>query len=94
MVVDNTSCHNQLESVFSEPEFLEHTLLHLSPYSPMLNTSKNFWIYTKSFIKRELTGNSESLLTGDRDKLSICRFRARGLSSFDEEALSTVTAEI
>ncbi len=60
----------------------------------MLNPSENLWSYTKSFIKRELAENREILLNGDRDRLSICEFRARELSRLGEEALTTVTAEM
>ena len=95
MVIDNAPCHNGLETVFQEDEFLDHTLLRLAPYSPMLNPSENLWSYSKSYIKRELAENGGLILEGaERGRMSITEFRAQYLMRLGEEALSSVTAEM
>ena len=38
MVIDKAPCHNSIEEVFEENEFIDHRLLRLSPYSPMFNS--------------------------------------------------------
>lgn len=49
LVCDNSPAHSSFEEVAEERGF---TLLHLSPYSPMLNPIESIWSGVKASIKR------------------------------------------
>ncbi|OAF64967.1 hypothetical protein A3Q56_07321, partial [Intoshia linei] len=49
--IDNDLCHSHIEDILSKQEFLEHYILRLAPYSPMLNPIEKVW----SVIKSEIT---------------------------------------
>ncbi|XP_045483325.1 uncharacterized protein LOC123688727 [Harmonia axyridis] len=65
LVVDNAPCHAGLEEVFQEPEFQDHLLLRLSPYSPMLNPIEFAWSSFKAAVKRAMSLRLQQILAGE-----------------------------
>jgi transposase len=51
IVCDNAPCHARFEGVINNTEA---TLLHLEPYSPMLNPIENIWSKIKTYAKTHL----------------------------------------
>ena len=52
VVVDNAPCHRRLQEVFNGSGA---TLLHLGPYSPMLNPMEGIWSKIKATVKRNIS---------------------------------------
>ncbi|OAF63600.1 hypothetical protein A3Q56_08692, partial [Intoshia linei] len=72
--MNNAPCHSHIEDILSEQEFLEHYILRLAPYSPMLNPIEKVWSVIKSEVKRHLSIRMPQILVADRKNMSIMNF--------------------
>ncbi|OAF67588.1 hypothetical protein A3Q56_04687, partial [Intoshia linei] len=72
--IDNAPCHSHIEDILSEQEFLEHYILRLAPYSPMLNPIEKEWSVINSKVKRQLSIRMPQILVADRENISIMNF--------------------
>lgn len=88
MVIDNAPCHTSIEHVFLETEFLNHRLLRLGPYSPMLNPIELAWSTLKASIKQDLAAEMPQILAGEsRATLTQTEFRLQRLENIIQRNL-------
>lgn len=91
LVMDNAPCHRNVEAVFADEEFRNHSLLRLSPYSAMLNPIELAWSSFKAAVKRSLSVQLPQILVDeDRGNLSQTEYRLRQLENIMAEALGTI----
>lgn len=82
MVIDNAPCHTSIEDVFLETEFINHRLLRLGPYSPMLNPIELAWSALKASIKGDLATEMPQILAGEnRTNLTQTEFRLQRIEN-------------
>ena len=79
-----------MESIILEEEFQEHKFLRLGPYSPILSPIKTIWSMVKSFVKRNLGSNLQTLFENSQDNLPIVEFRSRNLEALLKESLRAI----
>nr|XP_022912684.1 uncharacterized protein LOC111423649 [Onthophagus taurus] len=80
LVIDNAPCHSTIEEVFAENEFEHHTVLRLSPYSPMFNPIEQAWSALKAGVKADMAVQLNNILAGaDRDHLTQTEYRMQKL---------------
>ena len=92
MVIDNAPCHTSIEDVFLESEFINHRLLRLGPYSPMLNPIEYAWSALKASIKRDLSTEMPQILAGEnRTNLTQTEFRLQRLESIIQRNLPNIS---
>lgn len=74
IVINNSSCHLNIERRLLYPEFEGNHFLRMAPYSPMLNPIENVSSVIKSFFKRKLAENMIEILKfhqGQRKRILI-----------------------
>lgn len=86
MVIDNAPCHASVEEVLQEDEFIDHCLLRLAPYSPMLNPIELGWSSLKAGVRRELAIQMPRILAGEnRANITQTEFRSQCLENIIQE---------
>ena len=92
LVIDNAPCHSGIEEVLLDPEFSDHRILRLAPYSPMFNPIESVWSMVKAHVKRALAEKLDFILRNeDRFGISKSEYRLRELEGLIIEAISKIT---
>lgn len=92
LVIDNAPCHSTIEEVFAENEFEHHTLLRLSPYSPMFNPIEQAWSALKAGVKADMAVQLNNILAGaDRDHLTQTEYRMQKLENTVHNNMDKIT---
>ncbi|XP_014774298.1 uncharacterized protein LOC106872006 isoform X2 [Octopus bimaculoides] len=90
MVIDNASCHSDLENVLSE--FEGATLLRLAPYSPMLNPFESVWSVIKTQLKQKEANQLSEMTAGDpQNVLSKSERKLRFVERLIDESVTVIT---
>lgn len=92
LVADNAPCHSRIEQVILEEEFRQHTILRLSPYSPMLNPIEEAWSVLKAGVKQDLATELPAILSGaSQGVLPQSEFRLRKLEEIIARNMPLIT---
>ena len=93
-MIDNVSCHSQLERAFSEPEFSDNITLRLGLDSPIFNLIKDVWSTAKATVKRKLAKKWMKSWKDDVQGISVREYRLRHLEAASEIGMQEISTKM